>query len=44
MYNIGKISDYQDGTIGRTLDAIDGNLETRDRTTFRKYVAVKKYD
>ena len=44
MYNIGKISDYQDGTIGRTLDAIDGNLEIRDRTTFRKYVAVKKYD
>ena len=45
MYNIGKISDYQNGTIDRTLDSIlteDANL--RDRTSFRKYVAKAKYE
>lgn len=45
MYNIGKISDYQNGTIDRTLDSIiteEANL--RDRTSFRKYVAKAKYE
>jgi hypothetical protein len=45
MYNIGKISDYQNGTIDRTLDSIlteDANL--RNRTSFRKYVAKAKYE
>ena len=44
-YNMGKISDYQNGTIDRTLDSIlteDANL--RDRTSFRKYVAKAKYE
>ena len=45
MYNIGKISDYQNGTIDRTLDSILTEQENRrDRTTFRKYVARNKYE
>ena len=48
MYNIGMISDYQDGTIDRTLDCIiKGSLSNplyRDSTTYRKYVAKAKYE
>jgi len=48
MYNIGMISDYQDGTIDRTLDCIiKGPLSNslyRDSTTYRKYVAKAKYE
>jgi len=51
-YNLGKISDYQDGTIDRTLNAIESHgrrrtgKETgfRDDFTFRRFVAEKKYD
>jgi hypothetical protein len=47
MYNIGMISDYQDGTIDRTLDCIiKGSLNNplyRDSTTYRKHVAKAKY-
>lgn len=48
MYNIGMISDYQDGTIERTLDCmIHGPLNQplyRDSTTYRKHVAKAKYE
>jgi hypothetical protein len=45
-YNIGKISDYQDGTINRTLDVLEGNGEqyARNGWDFRKHVAQKKYE
>lgn len=45
-YNLGKISDYQNGTIDRTIDVMEGKGEQlyRDSTTFRKYVAMKKYE
>ena len=46
QYNIGKISDYQDGTIDRTLDAILGYDETlsRNDNLFRRHVARAKYE
>ena len=45
-YNLGKISDYQDGTIYRTLKVISGIgiNEQRDRQHYRRKVAEKKYD
>ncbi len=45
-YNLGKISDYQDGTIERTLKVISGlGLEyQRDRQHYRRKVAEAKYD
>ena len=45
-YNIGKISDYQNGTIGRTLDVLQGNGEewARNDWGFRKHVAKAKYE
>ena len=45
-YSIGKISDYQDGTINRTLDVLEGNGEqyARNGWDFRKHVAQKKYE
>ena len=45
-YNIGKISDYQNGTIERTLKVISGlGLEQqRDRQHYRRKVAKAKYD
>ena len=45
-YSIGKISDYQDGTINRTLDVLEGNGEqyARNGWDFRKHVARKKYE
>ena len=44
-YNMGKISDYQNGTIDRTLDSIlSEHLNGRDTTTYRKYVAKAKYE
>lgn len=44
-YNIGKISDYQNGTIDRTLDSIlTEHSNRRDSTTFRKHVAKAKYE
>jgi hypothetical protein len=45
-YNIGKISDYQNGTIDRTLDVLEGNGEqwARNDWGFRKHVAKAKYE
>ena len=45
-YNLGKISDYQNGTIERTLKVISGLglNEQRDRQYYRRKVAEKKYD
>jgi hypothetical protein len=44
-YNIGKISDYQNGTIDRTIDSIlTEHLNRRDSITYRKYVAKAKYE
>ena len=45
-YNIGKISDYQNGTIERTLKVLAGlGLEQeRDRQHYRRKVAKAKYD
>lgn len=46
QYNIGKISDYQDGTIDRTLDAMMGTGEqlSRNDNLFRRHVARAKYE
>ena len=46
QYNIGKISDYQDGTIDRTLDAMLGTGEqlSRNDNLFRRHVARAKYE
>lgn len=46
-YNIGKISDYQNGTIRRTIDCIlyeDKSPHLRGHTDYRKHVAKAKYD
>lgn len=45
-YNLGKISDYQNGTIDRTLDVLQGKGEQWGRNTnfFRRNVAIKKYE
>lgn len=45
-YNIGKISEYQNGTIDRTLDVLEGNGErwARNDWSFRKHVARAKYE
>ena len=43
-YNIGKISDYQDGTIGRTIDCMLKGEDSRGHTDYRKYVAKAKYE
>ena len=45
-FNIGKISDYQNGTIDRTLDVLEGNGEqwARNDWGFRKHVAKAKYE
>jgi len=45
-YSIGKMSDYQNGTIDRTLDILEGNGEqyARNGWDFRKHVARKKYE
>ena len=45
-YNLGKISDYQNGTIERTLKVISGMglNEQRDRQYYRRKVAEKKYE
>ena len=46
QYNIGKISDYQNGTIGRTIDAMTGDGEqlSRNDNLFRRHVARAKYE
>ena len=46
MYNLGKISDYQNGTIDRTLDVLEGKGVQwgRNDWNFRKHVAKAKYE
>jgi len=46
QYNIGKISDYQNGTIDRTIDVMTGNGEqyARNDWDFRRHVAKAKYE
>ena len=44
-YTTGAVSDWQNGTIGRTLDVFEGNGEQWSRNTndYRKHVAKSKY-
>jgi hypothetical protein len=44
-YTTGAVSDWQDGTIGRTLDVFEGKGEewARNGNNYRKYVAQAKY-
>jgi len=43
--NVGKISDYQNGTIGRTVDILEGNGEEylRSGVDYRKYTSGAKF-
>ena len=45
-YNVGKISDYQNGTIDRTIDCMLGEGEhlSRNDNLYRRYVAKAKYE
>ena len=46
-YNIGKISDYQNGTIGRTIECMldgDNSSYLRGHTDYRKSVTKEKYE
>lgn len=44
-YAIGQISDYQNGTIGRTIDIMNGQGEewSRNDNSYRRHVAKGKY-
>ena len=44
-YSTGAVSDWQDGTIGRTLDIFEGKGEewARNKNDYRKHVAKAKY-
>jgi hypothetical protein len=44
-YNIGKISDWQNGTIDRTIDVLEGNGTqwARNSWEFRRHLTEKKY-
>ena len=44
-YITGKVSDWQDGTIDRTIDIFEGNGEewSRNKLDYRKYVTEPKY-
>ncbi len=44
-YTTGAVSDWQNGTIGRTLDIFEGKGEewARNKNDYRKYVAKAKY-
>lgn len=46
LYNIGKMSDYQNNTINRTIDVMNGNGEqwARNDWDFRRHVARAKYE
>ena len=46
QYNVGKISDYQNGTIDRTIDCMLGHAEhlSRNDNLFRRHVAKAKYE
>lgn len=43
--NMGQISDWNDGTIGRVIDILEGNGESWNRSgnDYRKYVSESKY-
>ena len=43
--NMGKISDYNDGTIDRIIDVIEGKGDTmlRMNTDYRKHTKESKY-
>lgn len=45
QYSTGKVSDWQDGTIDRTLDVFEdkGAQWARNNNDYRKYVATAKY-
>jgi hypothetical protein len=45
-YNVGKISEFQNGTIDRTIDVMTGNGEqyARNDWDFRRHVARAKYE
>jgi len=45
-YNIGKISDYQNGTIDRSIDVMLGKAEhlSRNDNLYRRHVARAKYE
>jgi hypothetical protein len=44
-YSLGKISDWQNGTIDRTIDILEGNGEQwrRNSNNYRKHVATPKF-
>jgi hypothetical protein len=44
-FTTGKVSDWQDGTIDRTIDVLLGNGKqwARNRNDYRRYVAIPKY-
>lgn len=44
-YEVGRVSDWQNGTIDRTLDILEGNGEqwARNGNDYRKYVSVAKF-
>jgi len=46
QYNIGKISDYQNGTIDRTIDVMlnEGEHLSRNDNLYRRHVAKAKYE
>lgn len=46
FFSIGKISDWQNKTIDRTLDVLEGNGKqwSRNSWDFRRHVAEKKYE
>lgn len=46
QYNVGKISDYQNGTIDRTIDCMLGHAEhlSRNDNLYRRHVAKAKYE
>jgi hypothetical protein len=42
---MGKISDWNDGTIGRIIDILEGNGEqwNRSMNDYRKFTTIAKY-
>lgn len=46
VQNVGKVSDYQDQTINRTIDVLDGRdtVVPSNKKTYRRRVAKAKYD
>lgn len=44
-YTTGSVSDWQDGTIDRTIDVFEGHGDqwARNKNDYRKYVAIRKF-